>query len=64
MASALRDVENLGAIIVPVAPHMGGRWLNGYVPGVTVELSIIPSESVEAVDAEITRMREALGLSS
>jgi hypothetical protein len=35
--------------LVPMAAHMGGRWLNGRVPGVTTSAVCVPTESVQAL---------------
>lgn len=51
---------NLGLILVPLGPHMSGRWLNGRVPGVTMEASLVAQEDMEALDAEYRRMWTAL----
>jgi len=40
-------------LLVPRGPHMGGRFLNGRVPGVTLSAKMIPMENVEAVLAKI-----------
>jgi hypothetical protein len=51
---------NLGLILVPQGPHLSGRWLNGRVPGVTMEAEFVAVEDTEALGAEYKRMWEAL----
>jgi hypothetical protein len=44
---------NLSSLfLVPMAPHAGGRWLNGRFPGVTVSAIPVPMESAEALIAK------------
>lgn len=33
--------------LVPLAPHQGGRWLNGRVPALTMKATCVPMESTE-----------------
>jgi predicted phosphoribosyltransferase len=51
---------NGAIILVPVAPHMAGRWLNGSVPGVTLKAVFLPSESVGALKVKYDEMWAAL----
>lgn len=51
---------NLGLILVPLGPHMSGRWLNGRVPGVTFEATFVAEEDVTALGEEYERMWKAL----
>jgi hypothetical protein len=39
--------------VVPMGPHMSGRWLNGKVPGVTISATMVPVENAEALVAKI-----------
>lgn len=39
--------------IVPMGPHMSGRWLNGRVPGVTISAKPVPMESAQALVEQI-----------
>lgn len=39
--------------VVPMGPHMGGRWLNGRVPGVTISAKPVPMESAQALVEQI-----------
>lgn len=38
--------------LVPFAAHVGGRWLNGRVPGCTFSAVCVPMESVDALIAK------------
>jgi hypothetical protein len=53
---------NIGAVLVPVAPHLKGYWLNGRVPGVTISAVLVASESMDPLRAQVSRMLEALGI--
>jgi hypothetical protein len=45
--------ENISSLfLVPMAPHAGGRWLNGRVPGVTISAVPVAMESVDALIAK------------
>lgn len=39
--------------IVPMGPHMSGRWLNGRVPGITMSAKPVPMESAQALVEQI-----------
>lgn len=39
--------------VVPMGPHMSGRWLNGRVPGVTTSAKPVPMESAQALVDQI-----------
>jgi len=60
IADAFTELTNIGAVLVPVAPHLGGLWINGTTPGVTLEARPVAAESTEALNAEIARMNAAL----
>lgn len=48
---------NLSTVfLVPLAAHMGGRWLNGRVPGVTISAVCVAMESIDALNAKIAEM--------
>jgi hypothetical protein len=46
--------------VVPMAPHQGGRWLNGRVPGVTMQATCVPMESAEALVAKVAEFHRML----
>ena len=46
--------------IVPLAPHMGGRWLNRRVPGVTISCVAVPRESVVPLLAKTRELHTML----
>jgi hypothetical protein len=50
---------NVGAVLVPVAAHLGGYW-DRNIPAVTLTCRFVATESLEALEAEITRMQAAL----
>lgn len=53
--------ENMSTImLVPMAEHMGGRWLNGRVPGVTMRAHPVPVEQVRQLLDRIDEMDRAL----
>lgn len=60
MADHLSQVRNLGAVLVPVAPHLRGYWLSGIVPGITLECELVAKGDVPALAREIERMHAAL----
>lgn len=60
MAEHLAQVRNLGAILVPVAPHVGGYWINGTVPAITLECELVARGDLPALSREIERMQAAL----
>lgn len=60
MMEALADLPNLGAILVPLEPHQGGRWINGIAPGCTMKLRTVAEEDVERVNIEVRRMHDVL----
>jgi hypothetical protein len=50
-ADHLRQFDNLGMIVVPLAPHTAGYWVNGVAPGVTMKIEVVPREQVaELID--------------
>ena len=51
---------NLGKILVPVGPHMGGYWLNGRVPGFTHQIICVAQEDMEELRAIYEPMINAL----
>jgi hypothetical protein len=47
----LRQFDNLGMILVPLAPHTAGYWVNGVAPGLTMKIEVVPREQVaELID--------------
>ncbi len=62
LIGAWREVVpvNIGLVLVPVAPHMRGYWLNAHVPAVTLECYLVPEEQVPELRAHIDRMWDAL----
>lgn len=60
LLQAARGVpENIGAVLVPVAPHLRGWW-TGSIPAVTLEAQYVPGSDLEQLYAEINRMNAAL----
>jgi hypothetical protein len=60
IASAITEHDNVGAVLVPVAPHMGGPWLNGRVPAMTMSLDLVAVEDVPALQEKVDTMWTAL----
>lgn len=60
MAESLNEIRNLGAVLVPVAPHLGKYWLNGHVPAVTFVCEVVAKGDLPALAHEIERMEAAL----
>jgi hypothetical protein len=50
---------NVGAVLVPVAPHLRGYWTDD-VPAVTLQAQYVPQANLAHLQAEITRMNTAL----
>ncbi len=46
----LRSFRNLGCVLIPVRPHLGGRWVNGRAPGVVVECLPINKGDTKRLD--------------
>jgi len=58
---AERMPENMSTIfLVPLAEHMGGRWLNGRVPGVTMRAHPVPLEQCQQLFDKIAELDRAL----
>lgn len=60
LASEIARYRNLGAILVPVAPHRRGYWINDKAPGVVLEVSLVAKEDLPALQQRINSMRAAL----
>ncbi len=52
--------DDLGLVLVPVGPHMGGYWINGRVPGVTVTCTFVAAGDVAELQERLNRMHDAL----
>jgi hypothetical protein len=46
--------------LVPVDTHMGGRWLNGKVPAVTLSARPVPAENTDALVAKCDELYAVL----
>ncbi len=46
--------------LVPMGPHMSGRWLNGRVPALTFTATIVPMENTEALVAKVFEFHKML----
>jgi hypothetical protein len=46
--------------LVPMASHQNGRWLNGRVPALTTNCTMVPVESVEALITQCDAFYAAL----
>jgi hypothetical protein len=53
-------IPDIGLILVPLAPHMGGYWINGTAPGMTVAATLIHRDDVDELSAVVDRMGAAL----
>lgn len=60
LAPAILELKNLGCVMVPVAPHSSGYWLNGHVPGVTLTCLPINRGDAKRIMAIANRMNKAL----
>jgi len=60
MAESLVAYRNLGLVLVPVAPHLGGLWINGAVPGVTVSCVPVAKGDVARLSRKVDDMNAAL----
>lgn len=60
MGEAISSADNLGLILVPVNPHLGGYWLNGSVPGVTITCVLVALEDVPELQTRVETMMQAL----
>lgn len=60
MAEPLAACSNLGIVLVPVAPHLGGHWVNGIAPGVTVQCVPVAREDVDELVRRWSAMHAAL----
>jgi hypothetical protein len=52
--------HNLGAVLVPVGPHLGGYWINGIAPGVTLQCTAVAKGDLPALQRKVDAMRAAL----
>lgn len=60
MSEELTKVRNLGAILVPVGPHLGGYWLNGKVPGITLSVVMVAKGDLRDLQRRVDAMNAAL----
>ena len=60
MAPSIVSAHNLGAVLVPVGPHLGGYWLNGRVPGVTLSCVLVAKGDLRALQRHVDAMNAAL----
>lgn len=60
MAETIASMTNLGALLVPVGPHLGGVWLNGRVPGVTIQAVPVAKGDMPALRRKVDAMNAAL----
>jgi hypothetical protein len=64
IVSALPEQEarwkRIGLILVPVRPHMNGRWINGIAPGCTFECRLVHVNDVQRVGEAMAPMWGAL----
>lgn len=60
MGGAIADTRNVGLVLVPVDPHLGGYWLNGRVPGVTITCVMVAKGDVSDLQRRVDRMNAAL----
>lgn len=60
MAPALAKHSNLGTVLVPVAPHTGGMWVNGKCPAVVLECVPVAKGDLPALERKLTAMHAAL----
>lgn len=57
---ALAEYRNLGCVLVPLGPHMSGYWLNGKVPGITLQVMAVAKGDLRHLDVLIKTMHKAL----
>lgn len=60
IAEGIMNVRNLGMILVPVASHQKGYWINGAVPGVTLECVLVAKGDLPDLRRRIKKMNDAL----
>lgn len=60
MAEAIASARNLGAVLVPVGPHLGGWWVNGKVPGIVVQCTLVAKGDMPALRKLVDEMQAAL----
>lgn len=60
IAGGFGQARNLGMILVPVAPHLGGYWINGVAPGVTLECVLVAKGDMPALKRKVDAMNAAL----
>lgn len=56
----IKACRNLGMVVVPMQPHMGGRWLNGSIPGITIEAEFVAKGDMKVLTRHIEAMEAAL----
>lgn len=60
IGSAIAEARNVGLVLVPVGPHLGGYWINGRVPGVTLECVMVAKGDMPKLLRRVKAMEEAL----
>lgn len=60
VAEGIVNVRNLGAILVPVAPHMRGYWINDTAPGVTLTCTLVAKGDLPELQKRVDAMHAAL----
>lgn len=60
MAEHLAGCSNLGLVLVPVDPHLGGYWVNGAVPGLTLTCTPVAKGDMRALQRKVDAMNAAL----
>ena len=60
MGPSISKASNLGLILVPVGPHLGGYWLNGRVPGVTITCVLVAKGDMRELQKRVDTMNAAL----
>jgi hypothetical protein len=60
MGDSLLAARNLGMVLVPVGPHLGGYWINGEVPGVTISCVVVAKGDVRELTKRVKQMLAAL----
>ena len=60
IADGIVNVRNLGVILVPVGPHMGGYWINGRVPAVTLTCVLVAKGDMPELRRRLKEMNAAL----
>lgn len=60
VAGSLVATRNLGLVLVPVGPHLGGYWINGNVPGVTLTCVMVAKGHLSERSRRVDTMNAAL----